>query len=73
MLSVLPVLSNCSSVEIHPSIYIFAIFYFEPMLCLSLGVGKMMEKCIVLMLGDNSRLASAVRCVNGSKRPFIYI
>lgn len=48
-------------VGIHLSVDIYAIFRFEAMHYLSLGFDEMFKDCIVLMLGDDSKLTSDVR------------
>lgn len=73
MLSILSVLSKFRIVENHPSVDMYVILPFEPIHCISLGLGKMSKECIILMLDDKSRLSSAIRCANGKMRPFKYI
>lgn len=72
-LSVLPVLSKFLFVGTHPYVDIYTIFRFKSMRCLSIGVDKMLQEFIFLTIGDDSRLVSAVRCVNGKMRPLKYI
>lgn len=46
------------------------VFRFKPVHCLLLGVGRMMKKYIVFMLGDENRTTSSIRCAIGNAKPF---
>lgn len=53
-----------------PCVDIYEIFRFELVHCLSLGVGIMLQKWVVLILGDESRTTSPIRCANGKEKSF---
>lgn len=36
----------------------------------NVGVGRMLKKCVVVMLGDKEKATSALRSSNGNERPF---
>ncbi|NJK52916.1 MAG: hypothetical protein HC936_08975 [Leptolyngbyaceae cyanobacterium SU_3_3] len=70
MLPLLPVLSDFPFVGTQPTLDIYSIFRYEPMHCLSLGVGRTLKECIVHMLGDEQRVSSDMRCQNGTMKSF---
>lgn len=55
MLTTAPILSIFPFAGVHPSVKLYAIFRFEPMHVLSLGVSNMIKECLVNILGDASK------------------
>lgn len=64
MLPLLSVLSSFSFARIHSTLDIYGLFHYEPMHCLSLGVERMSNECILSLLGDVQRQSPAMRCQN---------
>lgn len=55
---------------IHPSVDLYAIIGFGAIQCFFLGVRKMLKECKVVMLGDESKMSSAVSCANKKNGTF---
>lgn len=60
MLVVVPVLSKFPFMSIHRCVDVKAIFRLESMHCLSLGLRRMLIKCVVVMLGEEEKTTSSL-------------
>ena len=70
MLPIPPVFYEFPMVGLTPAVDIYAIFTFEPLHALSLGISRMLKECASRMLSDSSRFSSSLLTGNGDKRPF---
>ena len=68
MIPVPPVLNSFPFVGIHPSVDIYAIFGFEPMHNLSLGISKLLKECTVSYLKDDKRVRTSIETLSGEGR-----
>lgn len=65
-----PILVRFPFGETHPSVDIYAIFRFEPMQILSLGVIRMLKECLWNMLSDDIITTNALRTVSQPCKTF---
>lgn len=67
LLLVLSALSKISFMNVHPYVGVYAAFRFELTHCFTLGVGRIPEESVVLMLEDENQTISSMRRANGRK------
>lgn len=70
LLSLEPILVDFLFAEFHATGDVCAIFRFAPMQNLSLGITRLLEKCLLNMLSDENRTTCAMETVSGSRKLF---
>lgn len=73
MLPAVPVQSMFLVVVAHPCVKVYTISSFEPLHCLSLGVGKMLKECVAPISGEKNQTTSSIECANEKEKSLLDI